>query len=65
MSDEITIKEFQKASRERAVKVDDNHIKVMEEVYEDGKWVITKTEHLKLDICKKIVEKWGKEIISK
>jgi len=65
MSDEIIIKEVQQPIRERAIKVGDNNIKVMEEIYANGEWVITKTEYFKLDVCKKLIEQWAKEVISK
>lgn len=62
MSEEVIIKETQYSIREKAVKVDDNKIKIIEETNINGQWEITKTQHIELDKCQKIAEAWSQEV---
>jgi hypothetical protein len=57
MGEEIILKETQYSIREKAVKISDNKVKIIEEINKNGKWEITKTRHIDLDQCHEIAKK--------
>jgi hypothetical protein len=65
MGEEIILKETQYSIREKAVKISDNKVKIIEEINKNGKWEITKTRHIDLDQCHEIAKKWEKEVVVK